>query len=227
VADLDARTIRAVSERTFRDDPLRLLRAVRLEGELGFRLEPATEALVRRDAGLLVQAAGERILAELRRLTPSGLRRLAELGLLVVLGGAVEPLARVEANPDVDLHLIAVLGEAIERLPIPRTLARRARTVARASPPGSGDARAVYRFRTATEPWAVDALLVHGRPELVRAIELARAADPPEPLLRGDELGVPAGPEVGRLLERIAEERAAGTIATREEALALVRRLHP
>jgi hypothetical protein len=85
----------------------------------------------------------------------------------------------------------------------------------------------VYRYRTATEPWAVDALLVHGRPELVRAIELARAADPPEPLLRGDELGVPAGPEVGRLLERIAEERAAGTIATREEALALVRRLHP
>ncbi len=48
--------------------------------------------------------------------------------------------------------------------------------------------------------------------------------DPPEPLVRGDEIGVPPGPEVGRLLEQIAEERAAGTISTREEALELVRR---
>ena len=32
------------------------------------------------------------------------------------------------------------------------------------------------------------------------------------------------GPEIGRLLELIAEERAAGTISTREEAVALVER---
>jgi hypothetical protein len=43
-------------------------------------------------------------------------------------------------------------------------------------------------------------------------------------LLRGDELGIPPGPKVGELLELIAEERAAGTISTREEALDLVRR---
>ena len=42
--------------------------------------------------------------------------------------------------------------------------------------------------------------------------------------LRGDELGLPPGPEIGEWLERIAEERAAGTISTREEALELVRR---
>jgi hypothetical protein len=42
--------------------------------------------------------------------------------------------------------------------------------------------------------------------------------------VRGDELGVPPGPEVGRLLERIEEERAAGTISTREEALDLAQR---
>jgi hypothetical protein len=32
------------------------------------------------------------------------------------------------------------------------------------------------------------------------------------------------GPEIGRLLELIAEERAAGTISTREDALDLVHR---
>jgi hypothetical protein len=42
--------------------------------------------------------------------------------------------------------------------------------------------------------------------------------------VRGDELDLPPGPERGRWLERIAEERAAGTISTREEALELVRR---
>jgi hypothetical protein len=49
-------------------------------------------------------------------------------------------------------------------------------------------------------------------------------AEPKDPLLRGDELGIPPGPEIGRLLDLVAEERAAGTISTREEALQLVDR---
>ena len=47
----------------------------------------------------------------------------------------------------------------------------------------------------------------------------------PEPLVRGDELGLPPGPEIGRILAVIDEERATGTISTREEALALARSL--
>jgi hypothetical protein len=35
---------------------------------------------------------------------------------------------------------------------------------------------------------------------------------------------LPPGPEVGRILALIAEERAAGTISTREEAFDLARR---
>jgi hypothetical protein len=42
--------------------------------------------------------------------------------------------------------------------------------------------------------------------------------------VRGDELGLPPGPEIGRLLDAIDEERAAGTIATKEEALEFARR---
>src|SRR2546430_216244 len=50
--DLELRVLRAVTEEAFEADPLRLLRAVRLEDELGFHLAPLTEELVRRAAGL-------------------------------------------------------------------------------------------------------------------------------------------------------------------------------
>src|SRR5437660_1008519 len=90
--------------------------------------------------------------------------------------------------------------------------------------PADASGRAIHRFRRSTEPWAVDALAFLGAPELVPAVEHARAADFAEPLVRGDELGLPPGPEVGRLLDLIAEERAVGTISTRAEALELARR---
>ena len=85
--------------------------------------------------------------------------------------------------------------------------------------------RAIHRFRRATEPWATDAArLQGGGDELIAALEAARETDPAGPLLRGDELGLPPGPEIGRLLELVEEERAAGTISSRDEALELVRR---
>src|SRR5690242_15581415 len=50
LGDLAAGRIAAVADGVFRDDPLRLLRAVRLEDELdAFRIVPATEELIRRD----------------------------------------------------------------------------------------------------------------------------------------------------------------------------------
>jgi hypothetical protein len=49
------------------------------------------------------------------------------------------------------------------------------------------------------------------------------------PLVRGDELagalGLTPGPELGRLLAEIAEARFAGEIETRDDAVALARRL--
>ncbi len=94
----------------------------------------------------------------------------------------------------------------------------------RAQQPASGSARAIHRFRKQTEPWALDALAFVGALEHERAVELGREADPDEPLVRGDELGLEPGPEIGRLLALVDEERAAGTIRTREDALELVQR---
>lgn len=222
--DAEARVLRPVSGEVFRDDPLRLLRAIRLEDELGLRLDPQAEALVRRDAALVTAPAGERVLAELLRLRPAGWARLERLGLLARLGGSTERLERVGEDAGPELLLVAALGEAAFRLPISNETRRFARRLLSAATPEDGSPRAIHRFRRSTEPWALEALRFLGAPGLEPAVEASRSTEAPEPLLRGDELGVPAGPEVGRLLARIAEERAAGTIETREDALALVRK---
>ncbi len=220
--DLQLRLVRAVSESVFADDPLRLVRAVRHEDELGFRLAPLTEELVRSEARRIKEAAGERVLAELERMTADGFRRLDELGLLAALGGRVdERLHRVDSPP---YRLVAAFGENLRRLPVSNEVKRYARALLRAEKPANGSARELHRFRRATEPWALDALAFVGAAELAAAVQEVRAAEPAEPLVRGDELGLPPGPEIGRLLQLIEEERAAGTISTRDEALELARR---
>jgi poly(A) polymerase len=56
-----------------------------------------------------------------------------------------------------------------------------------------------------------------------------RAHGPPPPLIRGDALaaalGLDPGPELGRLLSELEAARFAGEIASREDAIALARRL--
>jgi tRNA nucleotidyltransferase/poly(A) polymerase len=222
-ADLAAKLIRAVTPAVFTDDPLRLLRAVRLEDELGFVLEQETERLVREKAALVTEPARERALAELVRLSVEGYRRADEVGLLAPLGGSSAGLDR----PLVDrpaFRLVAVFGEGLRQFPVSNETKRYAHKLLHAERPADGSPRSIHRFRRGTEPWADDALVFVGAPELEEAVRKARETEPAEPLLRGDELGVPPGPEIGRLLELIAEERAAGTISTREEALELVER---
>jgi hypothetical protein len=223
LGDLETKLIRVVKPSVFTDDPLRLLRAVRLADELGLELEPGTETLVREHAGLVTQPARERTLAELVRLSVEGYRRADELGLLAPLEGSSAGLDR----PQVDrpaFRLVSVFGDALRRFPVSNETKRYARALLRAEPPEDGSPRSIHRFRRATEPWALDALVFTGAPELESQVVAARESEPSEPLLRGDELGLPPGPQIGRLLELIAEERAAGTITTPEEALELVRR---
>jgi hypothetical protein len=219
--DVERRTLRAVAPPIFVDDPLRLLRAVRLEDELGFRMDAETERLVRAHAGLVARPAGERILAELLRLSQGGWRRLDELGLLQQLGGSLDRIDRADTP---ELRLVAALGFGVKRLPVSNRLRRLADVVLRARPPSDGSPRSLHRFRRETEPWSLEALKLLGAEEHLEALHEARARDPAGPLLRGDELGISPGPEVGRLLALVAEERAAGTITTKEEALELVRR---
>lgn len=86
-ADLKRRVIRLVAEQALIDDPLRLLRAVRLAVQLDFEIEPQTAEALRRHAGRIDEAALERQRDELVRCfaTPHAaraLRLLDGLGLL-------------------------------------------------------------------------------------------------------------------------------------------------
>jgi hypothetical protein len=220
--DLQLREIRAVTESVFEDDPLRLIRAVRQADELRFSIAPLTRQLLIDKADLVTQAAGERVLAELARLSADGYRLLEEVGLLARLGGSVDE--QIDRFDSPRYRLVAAFRENVRRLPISAETRRYARALLGAEAPPDDTARSIHRFRRTTEPWSIDALAFVGKPELAEAVEAARAAEPGEPLVRGDELGLQRGPEIGRLLDRIAEERAAGTISTREEALKLSQR---
>ena len=118
LGDLEGRVLRAVSERSFSDDPLRLLRAARLAAELGYELDPQTVALARRSAARAGEPAGERQLAELRMLVAGRdpLRALALLDELDATAGVLPELAAlrgVEQNPN---HHLDVHGHTMEVL---------------------------------------------------------------------------------------------------------------
>lgn len=68
--DLARGVVRCVGEpeRRFREDGLRILRALRFASVLGFTIEPETAAAIRRCAELLRYLAAERVLSELTKL---------------------------------------------------------------------------------------------------------------------------------------------------------------
>ena len=88
-ADAEKKTIRAVGkpEDRFGEDALRMLRAVRFAAQLGFDIEPQTQAAIARDAALLAHISQERIRDEFSKLIMApqaawGMQMLYTLGLL-------------------------------------------------------------------------------------------------------------------------------------------------
>jgi tRNA nucleotidyltransferase (CCA-adding enzyme) len=89
LADLAARRMVAIREANLLDDPLRLLRGIRLACELDFSIAANSWAWIRRHHARIGTVAGERVLAELERLatSASGQRGLAQ----VLQAGLLEP----------------------------------------------------------------------------------------------------------------------------------------
>ncbi|MGQ0720114.1 MAG: CCA tRNA nucleotidyltransferase [Candidatus Eiseniibacteriota bacterium] len=106
-ADLETRTLRAIGDPRdrFREDHLRLLRAVRLAAQLDFAVEPGTKAAVVELAPLAREVAAERTRDELLRLLTGpaparGLELLHECGLLRVVLPDIAALEGVPQPPE-------------------------------------------------------------------------------------------------------------------------------
>jgi poly(A) polymerase len=118
LVDLERGVLRAVGPAAFSDDPLRLLRAARLAVELNLRIDPGTVALAHDAAARAAEPAGERQLAELRRLLGSaaplrGLELLDELRLTAVVLPELEGTKGVGQGPN---HHLDVHGHTLEVL---------------------------------------------------------------------------------------------------------------
>ncbi len=120
--DIAAHAIRVASEQAFRDDPLRTLRAVRQAATLGFQIAADTEALITRDAPLIVRASRERIRDELAQLlacqaTADHTRYLYRLGVLSHILPELSPLSErplraVEAIEDILMQSSTIIPKA-------------------------------------------------------------------------------------------------------------------
>jgi poly(A) polymerase len=75
--DLKAGVIRAIGEpdRRFKEDKLRMMRAVRFAARFGFEIEHKTLAAIRRHAGAVTDVSAERIREELTKLLTAGAAR--------------------------------------------------------------------------------------------------------------------------------------------------------
>ena len=116
LSDLSTATIKAVSDHAFQDDPVRLLRAVRLVAQLGFSLDQGTRDLIERDSNLLSTVAPERLRDELLKTLAEPdaslhMRLMDDFGLLCRLIPELEAARGVEQPKE---HYWDVLYHCLE-----------------------------------------------------------------------------------------------------------------
>jgi tRNA nucleotidyltransferase (CCA-adding enzyme) len=199
-ADLADGVVRVLHDRSFVDDPTRLLRAVRYEARLGFRMDAKTERLAREAAaaGAFATVSGARIADELLDLlaeveAPGAVARLRDLGLAKALHPALDPdpelvaaaaLGSAETGADRTLAALAALAGAdperlvpwLDDLQLTRPQATRVVRAAQRAP------ELVNALREELRPSELHSLL-HGEPPEALALALALGA-PGEPVLR-------------------------------------------
>jgi tRNA nucleotidyltransferase (CCA-adding enzyme) len=245
--DLDAGLLRVLHDRSFVDDPTRLLRLARYAGRLGFAVEAQTAGLASAAvaAGAPATASGERLGAELlllaREPQPAALAALQARGLGAALlpGFSVEPelaeRALAQCPPDARADLVA-LGSALRLAPAGE-LAVRLRALA--LPAAEAEAltacaelEVLVAGLRGARPSAADAMLSRRPLEaavLAAAAGSAAARDWLERArhlqlaIRGDDLlaaGL-SGPPVGRALRAARAALLDGEARDREAQLAV------
>ena len=253
--DLELGLVRAVGDpaERFREDYLRVLRALRFAARFGFVIDPVTWTAAQVAAEGLGQLSAERVHDEWYK----GLRTARSVSHLVELwresGAAAVWLPELEASvphpaeadrlPRDPVLLVMLLcaapAKVLQRLRAKNSEIARAEAVARApSAPEDLSAASVRRWLAAAGP-AVDDLLALWRlrngadaPWAPGVAEVRRRGDP---VTRGDlaldghdllVLGVPPGPRVGEVLDQLlARVLEDPSLNTRDQLSAIVRGL--
>lgn len=249
--DLGQGVVRTLHDDSFVDDATRILRAVRYAVRLGFRIEAQTHRLLKRDLVHLDDISGDRVRHELERMLTESLasdvlRMADEEGVLSAIhpglrfGGAAGTSDSKDARAeDVALAMLvyfssdAKMGELGARLNMD---SRWSRTVREVRAIKSSNGRLAAQDVSRRELFA---LLRDLQPAVVRGC-VAATDDPAvkgslelyltelrdvRPTLNGDDLlalGVPEGPLVGELLDKILAGRLEGLLSTREDEKTLV-----
>ena len=222
--DLAARIVRMVDASNFDDDPLRMLKAVRMAVRLGFTVDRETIEAIRPRANAIASVAAERVAYELSVIFSSGAFRTAvallhETALDVPLFGRELDATRFHAD---DVPLAAAFAIIVDD---PPAFAERWKW---------SDAlrhEVVTLQRLASEHTLLSLYdagerLAAQLPPMLRALGHDATIDMPDfsvkPLLTGDEIArlakIEPGPRVGAIKRALIEAQLVGTVTTKEEA---------
>jgi tRNA nucleotidyltransferase (CCA-adding enzyme) len=230
--DLSSGVVRVLHGASFVDDPTRLLRAVRYESRLGFRMDRDTEAAARAAIGgdALATVSSHRIREELMRLLGE-----VEVGRAVerMTGLGLDRALHPELDPDPELVASAAL--ACSECGADRALAALAALIAGRRPPPAGPAASAAPPATLAA-WVEG--LGFGRSDRDRVLAAARQAsglvgplraelppsavhallrcEPPETLALALAMGAPAGP----VLRFLADLRSVHLEVTGDDLIA-------
>ena len=229
--DIERRVVRMIHPRNFEDDPLRMLRAVRIAVRFDFSIDEATTTAIRRRAARVVRVAAERVTYEMHAIFSAGKFRQA---LRLMNEAALdEPLFGYEVDPD-RFHAddVSLSGAYALLVRDPRKFAERWRW---------SDAllHEVITLQHLLQDANVIALYDAGEkiarqlPSLLRAVgrsdipELKPELFATKPLLNGREIAsltkLEPSPQLGAVKRKLLEAQLHGEVRTRQDAEAFVR----
>jgi len=227
--DLKRRTVRMINAANFDDDPLRMLKAVRMAVRFDFSVDEKTLAAIRERAARIGEVAAERVAYELTViLSTNQFRRatalLHESQLDVPLFGRSVDASSFHADDVPFAAALAILASDarafVKRWRLSDALMRDIQALQRLVVSHS-----LYELYEAGERVATEL------PPMLRALGCDDRIVLPDfamrPLLTGDEIaqiaGIAAGPRVGVLKRALLEAELEKKVATREEAEEFVR----
>ena len=251
IADLCARRITAVNEQNLLDDPLRLLRALRLAAELSMTIDEATIEMIARHRHHLPKVAAERIQAELLKLVQANNADQA-----IHLLHSLQLIAPWSSDQPQRTFNAEALTKQEEQLALP--LARLTQLL---SDQGVSDLRfsrkqiqrclRLRRWWMRDQQQSADALEERDRLKLHQELDddlpaftlawpmerqkewLSRWRDQDDKLFHPStplngrtlqaELGLPPGPRLGELIDHLCLERAFGRIHSQNDAIQCAR----